>query len=27
MEVATPVRGLSMTGGLTLAGPQPTVDK
>ena len=24
MEVATPVRGLSMTGGLTLAGPQPT---
>ena len=27
MEVATPVRGLAMTGGLTLAGPQPIVDK
>lgn len=27
MEVATPVRGLAMTGGLTLAGPQPIIDK
>ncbi|HTM05116.1 MAG TPA: pilus assembly PilX N-terminal domain-containing protein [Vicinamibacterales bacterium] len=26
MEVATPVRGLAMTGALTLAGPQPVVD-
>ena len=27
MEVATPVRGLALTGALTLAGPQPVVDK
>jgi hypothetical protein len=26
MEVATPVRGLALTGALTLAGPQPIVD-
>ncbi|HEY6213021.1 MAG TPA: hypothetical protein VIW45_12090, partial [Vicinamibacterales bacterium] len=27
MEVATPVRGLALTGALTLAGPQPVVDQ
>jgi hypothetical protein len=27
MEVATPVRGLALTGALTLAGPQPIVDQ
>jgi hypothetical protein len=27
MEVATPVRGLALVGALTLAGPQPIVDK
>jgi hypothetical protein len=27
MEVATPVRGLALTGALTLAGPQPIVDR